>query len=109
MSDETRITRPGPDGNAWVVVASTPGDTVAAVVAGALESAGIPVYTYRESAGAAIGLTVGLLGTVDILVPEAHYEDAVALLDEDEGLDELDSGAYPLDDGSTIDSPPEGR
>jgi hypothetical protein len=48
----------------------------------------------REAASSAIPLTVGLLGGVDIAVPEKYYEEAQALLDSDrdDPLDELPSG-----------------
>ncbi|MBN1966575.1 MAG: hypothetical protein JW910_18125 [Anaerolineae bacterium] len=101
--DNTPITRPGPGGKLWYVVATVNGDELAALVAGQIESAGIPVWVYREAAGRAIGLTMGLLGASDVLVPEEYYEDALNLLDaEDEDDPALDDGVPPLDDGNAI-------
>lgn len=93
--------RRGPDNRTWHVVATVGSEAEAAIITGRLESAGIPVWVYRESAGAAIGLTMGLLGSVYVMTPESYYEEAMTLL---EGGDspELDDGAPELDDGDTI-------
>ena len=45
-----------------------------------LEAADIPVLTRRESAGAVYGLTVGVLGVVEILVPINRVEEAKQLI-----------------------------
>lgn len=103
MSQEEHIRR-SLDNRPWYVVATAPGEAVAAIIAGRLKTAGIPVWIYRESAGAAIGLSVGPLGTVEVLVPEDYYEEALALLEADDAP-LLDDGAPPLDDGETIDMP----
>lgn len=51
-----------------------------------LEAAGMHVITRQESAGVAIGLTVGRLGEVKILVPKDEAEAArKIILDMDEG------------------------
>ncbi len=107
MTGERRIRRRGPDDRNWYVVAAIGGEARAAIVTGLLESAGIPVWTYRESAGVAIGLTVGVLGTVTIMVPESYYEEAMALLEADESrlLEEGDDADIILTDDDTI--PPE--
>ncbi|MBN1262363.1 MAG: DUF2007 domain-containing protein [Anaerolineae bacterium] len=52
----------------------------AMVVRGALESAGIPVMLSYESAGPAIGLTVGKIGQVRVMVPQEWVEEAESLL-----------------------------
>lgn len=94
------ITRRGPDRRLWVVVAHAVDMTIAAIPAGLLESAGIPVFLFREAIGSsALPLTVGKMGGVDVAVPEAYYEEAAALLDsaDDVPLDEL---APPQDDES---------
>ena len=89
----------------WFVVATAQGQIHAAIIAGLLETADIPTHIYHESAGAAIGLTVGALGMTRILVPEAYYDTALLLLEENED-NLLDDGALPLDDGDTVDAPP---
>jgi hypothetical protein len=103
MTEEKRITRRGQDGRTWYVVATALGDAEAAIVAGLLKSAGIPVWAYRESAGWALGLNVGLLGTIEILTPGEYYEEAMALLEEGEvEAPQLEDGAS--EDGSfTVD------
>ncbi len=84
--------RKGLDGRIWSVVSIAQSEAGAAIEAGRLESAGIPVWIYRESAGMAIALTVGELGNVYLLTPEDRAEEAIALLGADEsGLAEYDA------------------
>lgn len=65
----------------WEVVAQLPGITAATVVAGRLKAEGIPVRVWQEGAGQALGLTVGLLGTGYVVVPEAFVEQALEILE----------------------------
>lgn len=51
-----------------------------------LEAAGFHVLTRQESAGAAIGLTVGRLGEVNVLVPADEAEAAKKMIED------MDSG-----------------
>lgn len=82
------IKRRGPDRRLWYVVAHAADMASAQIPAGLLEHAGIPVYLFREAAGSsAIPLTVGLLGGVDVAVPEDHYDEAAALLESDDNDD----------------------
>ncbi|MCD4687533.1 MAG: DUF2007 domain-containing protein [Anaerolineae bacterium] len=86
------IKRRGPDRKLWVIVAHAVDMTTAAIPAGLLESAGMPVFLFREAIGSsALPLTVGKMGGVDVAVPEAYYEEALALLDPagDDPFDEL--------------------
>jgi hypothetical protein len=97
MDENSRaiVKKTGPDRKTWYVVAYAVDMVVAEIPAGLLRSAGIPVFLFREAAGSsAIPLTVGLLAGVEVAVPEEYYEEAVALLDdeEDEGLPELPPG-----------------
>ncbi|MGD8475273.1 MAG: DUF2007 domain-containing protein [Anaerolineae bacterium] len=64
-----------------------------------LEAAGIPVLLQYESAGLVYGITVDGLGAVRIMVPESYASEAEALLEDDEGLQDEDSGQsddYPI-------------
>ncbi|WP_420628689.1 putative signal transducing protein [Candidatus Leptofilum sp.] len=74
----------------WEVVARMPGITPATIVAGRLKAEGIPVRVWQEGAGQALGLTVGLLGTGYVAVPEQFAERALTILEEDasDALDE---------------------
>lgn len=84
------IKRRGPDQNLWYVVAHATDMTTAAIPAGLLRSADIPVYLFREAIGSALPVTVGKMGGVDVAVPEAYYAEALALLEEgDDVFDEL--------------------
>lgn len=75
---------------AWFVVATTAGVMEASIIAGRLESLGIPATIFREAAGAALGLTIGM-GQARVLVPEKYYELAMATLDPND-LPALDDG-----------------
>jgi hypothetical protein len=68
----------------WEIVATTPGITVAEIIAGRLQSEGIPARAWQEGAGEALGLIVGLLGTGHVVVPEEYAERARAILEADE-------------------------
>jgi hypothetical protein len=72
----------------WKTVAKTSGITPAHVIVGRLQSEGIPARAWQEAAGQAIGLTVGLLGTGHVQVPEEYYDQAVKLLENDAEFDE---------------------
>lgn len=67
----------------WEVVERTPGITVAEIIAGRLQSEGIPARAWQEGAGEALGLIVGLLGTGHVVVPEEYAERARAILAAD--------------------------
>jgi len=67
----------------WKVVAETSGLTPATIIAGRLKEEGVPVRAWQEGAGQALGLTVGLLGTGYVAVPEEYEEKALAILDVD--------------------------
>jgi L-aminopeptidase/D-esterase-like protein len=64
----------------WAVVASAHGMAEAEILLSSLRAADIPAWISRESAGVAIGLTVGLLGRIEVVVPIAYYEQALELL-----------------------------
>lgn len=68
----------------WVVVEQTMGITVAEIIAGRLQSEGIPARAWQEGAGEALGLIVGLLGTGHVVVPAEYAAEARAILEADE-------------------------
>jgi hypothetical protein len=94
MDDKAVIKWRGPDRKTWYIVAHATDLASAEIPAGLLRGADIPVILIREAASSAIPLTVGLLGGVDIAVPEKYYEEAQALLDpdRDDPPDELTPG-----------------
>ncbi len=47
-----------------------------------LESFGIPAFVNQESAGSTYGLTVGLLGEVEVIVPLSRLDEAKKVIDE---------------------------
>ena len=103
MDDNTNaiVKRSGPDRKTWYVVVHAVDMTTAEIPAGLLRSASIPVFLFREAAGSsAIPVSVGLLGGVDVAVPEAYYAEAMALLERggDEILDELLPGGEDHDE-----------
>lgn len=93
LSPKPQETNPGSGGEVrWEVVASTPGIAVAHIIAGRLQAEGIPARAWQEAAGQAIGLTVGLLGTGYVSVPQEFTDQALEILaiEEDDEPDELD-------------------
>ena len=94
MSENHPTQRRGPDDQTWFLVATAGGDTKSAILKGALESAGIPVWVYRESAGRALGLGVGPLGATFIYTTEPFYEAALDLLAGPDAPDALEDGDF---------------
>jgi hypothetical protein len=90
--DDSLMRREGPGGQVWIEVAVAHGEAQAAIVAGLLQSAGFPVYVYRESAGLAFPLSFGPLGEVTVMTLEQYYDDALALLEDEDGILLLDEG-----------------
>ena len=73
----------------WEEVATTSGITAAQILAGRLQSEGIPARAWQESAGQATGLVVGLLGMGHVVVPEEYVDQALDILDDvDDDFDE---------------------
>lgn len=74
----------------WEIVARMPGITPATILAGRLQSEGIPARVWQEGAGQALGLTVGLLGTGYVAVPEEYAEQALEILSMDADIGDED-------------------
>jgi hypothetical protein len=66
--------------NLWEVIATAAGMTQAKIIAGRLESEGIPTKLRYEAAGTIYAITVDGLGEVKILVPVPDWERAKELL-----------------------------
>jgi hypothetical protein len=64
----------------WEVVAHTAGLMPATIMAGRLQAEGIPARAWQEGAGRALGLTVGILGTGYVAVPEEFVDTAQEIL-----------------------------
>jgi hypothetical protein len=71
----------------------------AEIIVGRLLAEGIPARAWQEGAGQAFGLTVGLLGTGYVLVPESYVEQAKSILETP--LEEDDSTSDESDEEST--------
>lgn len=67
----------------WETVARTAGLVPATIIAGRLRAEGIPTRAWQEGAGRALGLTVGLLGTGYVDVPEEYADQALEILSAD--------------------------
>lgn len=98
-----RDTLPGsPEEIQWEIVAQTPGLIPAQIIAGRLQTEGIPTRAWQEAAGQAIGLTVGLLGTGYVAVPVEMAEQALAILneipDESDSWDEVEADELEMDE-----------
>ncbi len=83
-SQEKTIPPGGDQEVRWKVVAKTAGFAQASIIAGRLKAEGIPAHVWQEGAGRAIGLTVGILGTGYISVPEELADKAERILAEGE-------------------------
>ncbi len=81
----------------WMVVATTYGMTEAAIIAGRLQSLGIPAFVQRESAALMI-FGDGPGAQAKVLVPERYYEMAMATIEPDEDLPWLEDGEDEEDD-----------
>jgi hypothetical protein len=75
---------PSPSGGSgeiqWKVVARTAGLMPATIMAGRLQSENIPARAWQEGAGRALGLTIGILGTGYVAVPEEFVDKAQNIL-----------------------------
>lgn len=79
---KSKATRPGKHVDVkWEVVTRVFGLLQAQIIAGRLQSENIPVRAWQESAGQAMGITVGLLGTSYVAVPEEFVEQALDILE----------------------------
>jgi len=67
----------------WEVVAKTFGLQEAQIIAGRLYANDIPARAWQESVGGTMGLTVGLLGSGYVAVPDEFADRALAILEED--------------------------
>lgn len=68
----------------WVSVATAVGTPNAVIIAGRLQSYNIPARVTQEAAGVhVIAVTVGLLGTAHVWVPEEYREAAEEILAAD--------------------------
>jgi len=61
------------------------GQVEAQLIKSLLEAEGIPVMIAQEGAGAAYGLTVGILGIAEIFVREKDADEAKRLIEEMRG------------------------
>jgi hypothetical protein len=75
------VTTGGNKETQWEVVSETMGIAPAEIIAQRLQTEGIPARAWQEGAGQAFGLTVGLLGTGYVMVPEPYAEKAREILE----------------------------
>ena len=74
----------------WVVVADNLNPAEASIIKGRLESQDIPAFVKQEALGSVLGLTVGSLGSAQVLTPESLAEQARTILAETFEVDEED-------------------
>lgn len=81
-SKAAEVTGGGEEPIVWVEVASAVGTPNAVVIAGRLESCGIPTRVTQESAGVyGYAVNVGILGTARVWVPEEFGAQATEVLE----------------------------
>lgn len=73
----------------WMVAYVTNNITEAHIIAGRLKSEGIHAILDHMAGMGAIGITIGNWGEIRILVHPENYDQAVDILDNEYGLDEL--------------------
>ncbi len=74
----------------WVKIYETYGTMDAELLVGRLHAEGIPARYWAESAGRALGLTVGKLGSAYVEVPESFAAKARAVVATDFTADRID-------------------
>lgn len=67
----------------WEIVAETFGLLQAQIIAGRLQTEGIPARAWQESVGQVYGMTVGPMGTGFVSVPDNFVERVQEMLAED--------------------------
>ncbi len=67
----------------WKIVAEAANEAEAHVIVGRLAQDDIKAWVQQEPAGSALGITVGILGEVNVMVSAEDYERAKKLLQED--------------------------
>jgi hypothetical protein len=82
----------------WEVVAKESGLASAQIIANRLVVEGIPARAWQEGAGQTFGLTIGLLGTGYVVVPEEFVEEAKSILATPADDYLLDSNDYDEDE-----------
>ena len=88
---EAETPKGGRESAPWVVIAENVNPAEGAVIKSRLESEEIPAVVQQEAIGSVFGLTVGPLGSANVLVPEPLGERALAILavtydpDDDDG------------------------
>lgn len=93
-------------GENWEVVESVQGQLQAEIFRGLLEAQGLHVWLNQEGAGAAYGINVGPLGTVEILVPSSELEQARQILDAyyEGEFEEEDMASEEVDEAEDFES-----
>ena len=66
----------------WVEIFKSFGMPESQIIAGQLQSAGIPVQVYPLEAGNQLGLTIGKLSEVVVMVPADRFEEAESIIYE---------------------------
>jgi hypothetical protein len=64
----------------WMVVYLTYNLADAHIVAGRLESEGVPTFIHREPGASALGIHIGRMGEIKVLVRPADFDLAEAIL-----------------------------
>ena len=78
----------------WVPVLAVFNMAQAALAIARLRDEGVPARLRQEAASTAIPVSVGILGRIDVMVPESMAEKAMLILDIDEEEPDPDSD-YP--------------
>jgi hypothetical protein len=88
----------GPN-TSWMIVYIADSQPEAHIIVGRLEASGVRSWVQQEPVGQAFGFLVGPLSQVKVLVHPEDYDDAMAILDEEEP-DMSGDSQHILDDGN---------
>jgi hypothetical protein len=86
----------------WVRFWETPGILAAEVIAGRLQTEGIPAWVWQQSAGAAMGLNYGPMGRGHVMVPEDQLELARQIMASNLSFENA-SGEHLVEDDEDFD------
>lgn len=89
-----------PDHPDWMVVYMTNDHTDAHIIAGRLQHEGIPHYVHSQPGMSAMGITIGMMGAIQVLVKPEDYDDALDILfpNDDDDAPELPGADVYIDE-----------
>lgn len=82
----------------WVAVLTVFNWVQARLAAARLQDEGIPAQIRQEAVSTALPVSVGILGRIDVIVPEPMVDKALGILEDVEALEGDDGEPWPFDE-----------